>query len=142
MVGRISTRWWVPGHRAGRPLAPGHRKRRSHLTARERTAEYSPAWTRGLLDVVLHPDFANNRWVYFSFAESGERGFGTAVARGQLADNQLANVETIFRMQPKSTEGRHFGSRLVFDRDGYLFITLGDRGERGARKHSMITPDR
>lgn len=85
----------------------------------------------GLLDVVLHPDFANNRWVYFSFAESGERGFGTAVARGQLADNQLANVETIFRMQPKSTEGRHFGSRLVFDRDGYLFITLGDRGERG-----------
>lgn len=84
----------------------------------------------GLLDVVLHPDFVNNRWVYFSFAESGERGFGTAVARGQLADNQLANVETIFRMQPKSTEGRHFGSRLVFDRDGYLFITLGDRGER------------
>ena len=84
----------------------------------------------GLLDVVLHPDFANNRWVYFSFAEPGARGFGTAVARGQLTDDRLTNVEIIFRMEPKSSEGRHFGSRLVFDRDGYLFITLGDRGDR------------
>lgn len=84
----------------------------------------------GLLDVVLHPDFSANRLVYFSFAESGEGGFGTAVARGRLDGNRLVNTEVIFRMRPKTMAGRHFGSRLVFDRDGYLFVTLGDRGDR------------
>jgi glucose/arabinose dehydrogenase len=84
----------------------------------------------GLLDVVLHPDFVDNRWVYFSYAEAGEEGFGTAVGRGQLDGNRLTAVETIFRMRPKSSAGRHFGSRLVFDREGFLFITLGDRGDR------------
>ena len=84
----------------------------------------------GLLDVVLHPDFGANRLVYLSFAEPGPDGFGTAVARGRLAGNRLEDTEVIFRMRPKTTAGRHFGSRLVFDRDGYLFITLGDRGDR------------
>lgn len=84
----------------------------------------------GLLDVVLHPDFSANRLVYISFAEPGDGGFGTAVARGRLDGNRLEDTEVIFRMRPKTTAGRHFGSRLVFDRDGYLFITLGDRGDR------------
>jgi glucose/arabinose dehydrogenase len=84
----------------------------------------------GLLDVVLHPDFANNRWVYISYAEEGDGGVGTAVARGRLAGDRLDDVEVVFRMRPKSNAGRHFGSRLVFDREGYLFITLGDRGDR------------
>ncbi len=52
------------------------------------------------------------------------------MARGKLVDNRLENVQVIFRQQPKSKTGRHFGSRLVFDREGYLYITLGDRGER------------
>ncbi|MDJ0740724.1 MAG: PQQ-dependent sugar dehydrogenase [Gammaproteobacteria bacterium] len=84
----------------------------------------------GLLDVVLHPEFANNRWVYISYAEPGPRGVGTAVARGRLDGMQLRDTEVLFRLQPKSRRGLHFGSRLVFDNDGYLFITLGDRGER------------
>jgi glucose/arabinose dehydrogenase len=84
----------------------------------------------GLLDVALHPDFASNRLVYVSYAEAGDGGFGTSVARGTWRDGRLDAVEVIFRMQPKTDGGRHFGSRLVFDRDGYLFITLGDRGER------------
>ncbi|MGD2118222.1 MAG: PQQ-dependent sugar dehydrogenase [Chromatiales bacterium] len=84
----------------------------------------------GLLDVVLHPDFANNRLVYFSFAEADETGVGTAVARGRLQGHRLEQVEVIFRLLPKSGARQHFGSRLVFDRDGYLFITLGDRGDR------------
>ena len=83
----------------------------------------------GLLDVVLHPQFAGNRWVYFSYAEAGSGGIGTAVARGRLDGHRLDDVEVLFRLQPKSRTGHHFGSRLVFDRDGYLFITLGDRGE-------------
>jgi len=84
----------------------------------------------GLLDVVLHPDFAHNRLVYFSFAESGPGGFGTAVARGRLEDHRLSRVEVIYRMQRKTGTRHHFGSRLVFDGNGYLYITQGDRGDR------------
>ena len=83
----------------------------------------------GLLDVVLHPDFAANRLVYLSYAGRGQGGLGTEVARGRLnADaSRLENLEVIFRALPKSRGGRHFGSRLVFAED-YLYITLGDRG--------------
>ena len=84
----------------------------------------------GLLDVVLHPDFANNRWVYFSFAEPGSGGVGTAVGRGRLDGMALQDVEIIFSLTPKTNSGFHFGSRLVFDREGKLYITLGDRGDK------------
>ncbi|MDW7645079.1 MAG: PQQ-dependent sugar dehydrogenase [Desulfuromonadales bacterium] len=83
----------------------------------------------GLLDVALHPDFAQNRLVYISYAAADEGGIGTEVARGRLNGHRLEGVQTIFRLLPKSGRGIHFGSRLVFDRAGYLFITLGDRGE-------------
>jgi glucose/arabinose dehydrogenase len=84
----------------------------------------------GLLDVAPHPRFAENGWIYLSYAARDGSGVGTEVARARLAGNRLDEVQTIFRMQPKSGGGRHFGSRLVFDRDGYLFVTLGDRGEQ------------
>ena len=84
----------------------------------------------GLLDVALHPRFAENHLVYLSFVARGQGGIGTEVARGRFAADRLEDVQVIFRMQPKSGGGRHFGSRLVFDRQGYLFITLGDRGEQ------------
>ena len=83
----------------------------------------------GLLDVALHPRFAENSFVYFSYAGRGESGVGTEVARGRLAGNRLENVQVLFRQQPKGATGRHFGSRLVFDREEFLYITLGDRGE-------------
>ena len=83
----------------------------------------------GLLDVALHPQFAENGWVYLSYAARGDGGVGTEVARGRLVDHRLENVEVLYRQQPKSGGGRHFGSRLVFDRQGYLYITQGDRGE-------------
>lgn len=83
----------------------------------------------GLMDVALHPRFAENGWVYLSYAARGADGAGTEVSRGKLVGERLENVEMIFRQQPKGSTGRHFGSRLVFDRAGYLYITLGDRGE-------------
>jgi glucose/arabinose dehydrogenase len=83
----------------------------------------------GLLDVALHPDFAKNRQVYLSYAAEGSGGYGTEVARGRLDGHALRDVQVIFRMLPKSKAGYHFGSRLVFDRQGHLYITLGDRGE-------------
>ena len=84
----------------------------------------------GLLDVVPHPDFARNRWIYFSYVEAGAGGSGTAVARGRLEGDALLATEVLFRLLPKSRTARHFGSRLVFDRAGHLFVTLGDRGDR------------
>ncbi|MEL4168982.1 Glucose/arabinose dehydrogenase, beta-propeller fold [Pseudomonas sp. NFACC09-4] len=93
-------------------------------------------WARsqgGLLDVVLSPDFKQDRTVYLSYAEAGEDGkAGTAVGRGQLSQDltRLENFDVIFRQQPKLSTGNHFGSRLVFDRDGYLFITLGENNQR------------
>jgi glucose/arabinose dehydrogenase len=83
----------------------------------------------GLMDVALHPDFARNRLVYWSFAARGADGIGTEVARARLVGNRLEGAEVIFRQSPKGTTGRHFGSRIVFDRAGFLYITLGDRGE-------------
>lgn len=90
----------------------------------------------GLLDVALSPDFTRDRLVYLSYAEAdagGERA-GTAVGRGRLSDDQLAleGFAVIFRQQPKLSTGIHFGSRLVFDRQGLLFITLGENGQRAA----------
>ncbi|WP_020681063.1 PQQ-dependent sugar dehydrogenase [Marinobacterium rhizophilum] len=86
----------------------------------------------GLLDVVLHPQFAQNRWVYFSYSAGSRltRQLGTEVARGQLGDGRLDNVEVIFRASPKAGGGRHFGGRLLFDRNGLLYISLGERGDK------------
>jgi glucose/arabinose dehydrogenase len=83
----------------------------------------------GLMDVALHPKFAENGLVYLSYAARGPDGVGTEVARGRLAGARLENVQVIFRQSPKGGSGRHFGSRIVFDRGGDLFLTLGDRGE-------------
>ena len=84
----------------------------------------------GLLDVALHPDFDTNGLVYLSLAGADDDGVGTEVARGRLVDDVLEDVEIIFRALPKSGGGRHFGSRLLFDTDGRLLVTLGDRGDR------------
>ena len=82
----------------------------------------------GLLDVALDPRFADNRLVYLSYAEPGEGGTaGTAVARGRLGEGRLEDVQVIYQQQPKVEGGNHFGSRLVFARDGTLFVTQGDR---------------
>jgi glucose/arabinose dehydrogenase len=85
----------------------------------------------GLLDVVLHPQFESNRMVYFSFAEPRDGGNATSVGRGRLSsgEDRLENVEIIFRQQPAHDGGHHFGSRLVFDRNGALFVTTGDRND-------------
>jgi glucose/arabinose dehydrogenase len=84
----------------------------------------------GLLDVVLDPEFAENGWIYWSYAEAGDGGNGTAVARGRLQGTQLRDVQKIFTQQPKVSSRSHCGSRLVFARDGRLFVTLGDRFSR------------
>ena len=90
----------------------------------------------GLHDVVLHPNFQSNRLVYLAYAARGEDGVGTELARGRLEGNGLEEVQVLFRQSPKGRAGQHFGGRIVFDRAGYVYLTLGDRGERErAQKH-------
>lgn len=83
----------------------------------------------GLLDVAVHPDFAKNRLVYWSFSEAGKGGNSTAVALGRLSEDgtQFDDVRVIFSQKPKVRSNLHFGSRLVFDGKGHLFVTLGER---------------
>ncbi len=84
----------------------------------------------GLLDVAIDPDFKTNKLIYFSFSEPGGGGRGTAVARAVLDGAALRDVRVIFRQFPKSGGGVHFGSRIVVARDGTLFVTIGERGQR------------
>lgn len=95
----------------------------------------------GLLDIALDPDFEENRLVYLTYAEKGEGNTnGTAVARGELTESmspQLRNVEVIFRQEPKKASDLHFGSRLVFDNDGHLFVALGERSRVGMREEAQ-----
>lgn len=81
----------------------------------------------GLLDVTLSPTFAQDKLVYWSFAEKGDGGAGTAVARGRLGESSIDDAKVIWRQTPKVDSPNHFGSRLVFRPDGTLFVTLGDR---------------
>ena len=81
----------------------------------------------GLLDVALDPDFAKNRIIYLSYAEPDGDVAGTAVASARLTDSGLQNVKVIYRQQPKVAGSGHFGSRIVFRRDGTMFVTQGDR---------------
>lgn len=88
----------------------------------------------GLLDVALSPDFKQDRLVYLAYAEGGGEGdtAGTAVGRGRLSEDlkSLKDFQLIFRQEPKLSTGNHFGSRLVFDPAGYLFVTLGENNDR------------
>lgn len=102
----------------------------------------------GLLDVALHPKFAENGWVYWTF--NGKEGglHGTEVARGKLGGTKQAprmtDVQVLFKLQPKTSAAHHFGSRIVFDRDGYLYVTFGDRGDspsKGASQRAQKLDD-
>jgi glucose/arabinose dehydrogenase len=92
--------------------------------------EVDPRGQGGLLDVAIDPQFAQNQLIYWSYAEPGATANNTAVARGRFVDGaapKVENVQVIFHQAPSLASPLHFGGRLVFSRDGMLFITLGDR---------------
>ncbi len=90
----------------------------------------------GLLDVTIPRDFARSREIFLTYSKPQKGGAGTAVAVGRLNEsaNRLSNVRTIFESAPGGSGGRHFGSRVVEARDGSLFVTIGDRGDRPSAK--------
>ncbi|PHR64283.1 PQQ-dependent sugar dehydrogenase [Alcanivorax sp.] len=86
----------------------------------------------GLFDVLPHPDFADNRRLYLSYAKPcGDGGGTTAVGYGTYKAGTLSDFRTIYTAEKSCTNtGKHFGGRILFDNDGYLFLTIGDRGQR------------
>eukprot|EP01013_Petalomonas_cantuscygni_P016622 TRINITY_DN33656_c0_g1_i1.p1 TRINITY_DN33656_c0_g1~~TRINITY_DN33656_c0_g1_i1.p1 ORF type:complete len:382 (+),score=-13.95 TRINITY_DN33656_c0_g1_i1:170-1147(+) len=94
--------------------------------------EISAKGQGGLLDVVLHPDFKNNKLVYIAYASSRGDGKGshTAIGRGKLEGSKLVNFERLYKASPNSEAGQHFGSRIAFDKEGYLYFSIGERGAK------------
>ncbi|MDG1974648.1 MAG: PQQ-dependent sugar dehydrogenase [Flavobacteriaceae bacterium] len=86
----------------------------------------------GLMDIVLHPDFKENNWLYFSYAseDPGEKGGNTTISRAKLINNNLVDLEVLYKASPNTRKGQHFGGRLAFDNENYLYFSVGDRGNR------------
>jgi len=86
----------------------------------------------GLMDIVLHPDFKENNWLYFSYAseDTGEKGGNTTISRAKLINNNLVDLEVLYKASPNTRKGQHFGGRLAFDNENYLYFSVGDRGNR------------
>lgn len=84
----------------------------------------------GLLDIVAHPNYAENGWIYITYASSQGNGEGgnTKLIRAQLEESTFINTEELYKATPNTTAGVHFGSRILFDNEGYLYFTIGDRG--------------
>jgi len=93
----------------------------------------------GLLDIDIHPNFKENGWIYFSYASPKGKGDGgnTAIMRAKIENNSLVNKELLYKAEPNTTKGQHFGSRIVFDKDGYLYFTVGERGNRDVNPQDL-----
>ncbi|MDC6352195.1 PQQ-dependent sugar dehydrogenase [Zeaxanthinibacter sp. PT1] len=101
-----------------------------------------PVYNRGqggLLDVALHPDYEKNGWIYLSFAseEGAEKGGNTAIVRAKLDNMALTNIEKLYKATPNTTKGQHFGSRFAFDEEGYLYFSIGERGDRDTNPQDL-----
>ena len=86
----------------------------------------------GLMDIELHPQYSENKWIYFSYASSANSNnkANTTIMRAKLQDNKLVEQQVLYKATPDYDTGQHFGSRIVFDNDGYLYFSIGDRGKR------------
>ncbi|MEZ4875310.1 MAG: PQQ-dependent sugar dehydrogenase [Flavobacteriaceae bacterium] len=86
----------------------------------------------GLMDIVLHPDYGNNGWIYITYSSPEGQGEGgnTKLIRAQLQDHSLTNIQSLYKASPNSTRGQHFGSRIAFDDDDYVYFSIGERGDR------------
>ncbi|HLF52547.1 PQQ-dependent sugar dehydrogenase [Flavobacterium sp.] len=85
----------------------------------------------GLLDIALHPDYAKNGWIYMTYSSDEGEGDGgnTKLIRAKLVNGSLTQIESLYKATPNTTKGQHFGSRIVFDNEGYLYFSIGERGD-------------
>jgi len=96
------------------------------------TPEVTVRGQGGFMDIILDPYYSSNGWIYFSYASSkgDSKGANTAIARARLKGDQLTDFQELYKAYPNSRKGQHFGSRLAFDNEGYLYFSIGDRGSR------------
>lgn len=96
----------------------------------------------GFMDVELHPDYQNNGWIYFTYSSSTGNGSGgnTTLMRAKIRYNTLVNKEVLYKALPDTRRGQHFGSRIAFDNEGYVYFSVGDRGNRDVNPQD-ITKD-
>lgn len=110
----------------------------SRLTVVNGTPEVSDRGQGGLMDVVLHPDYEENGWIYLTFSRLGDEDqTALAVVRGRLDGSDFVDVEEIFEQNRYSSPGRHYGSRIAFDTNGYMFVSVGDRGADPPRAQDL-----
>ena len=92
----------------------------------------------GLLDIKLHPDYEKNGWIYLSYSKAGKMGNkSTAISRVKLKDNAFTDHELIYAAEAYDDAGVHFGSRIAFDGEGYLYFSIGDRGSRDVNPQDL-----
>lgn len=84
----------------------------------------------GLMDIVLHPNYSTNGWIYITYASTEGEGEGgnTQLIRAKLENESLTQIQSLYKCGPNTTRGQHFGSRIVFDNEGYLYFSAGERG--------------
>ena len=93
----------------------------------------------GLMDIAFHPNFKENKLVYFSYASEDkvEKGGNTTIARAKLIEDSLIDLEVLYKGSPNSRKGQHFGGRLEFDNNNYLYFSIGDRGNRDVNPQNL-----
>lgn len=97
----------------------------------------------GLMDITVHPDYEENGWIYMSYSKGGKTDSEgkalstTAIVRAQLKGDKLVKLEEIFEAQPWQPKKGHYGSRIVFDKDGYMFFTVGERQNRDQNPQTL-----
>ncbi len=86
----------------------------------------------GLLDIALHPNYSENGWIYLTFSskEGSGKGSNTKLIRAQLNNESLVNIQDLYKAEPNSTTGQHFGSRIAFDNQNFVYFSVGDRFNR------------
>ena len=101
-------------------------------TTIEGAPEVYPRGQGGFLDIQLHPDYKNNGWIYMTYSSQEGEGDGgnTALMRAKLNSNTLADNQVLYKAEPNTKKGQHWGSRITFDDVGYLYFSIGDRGNR------------
>ena len=108
----------------------------------EGTPEIYARGQGGLLDIELHPNYQDNGWIYLSHAskEGDEEGGNTAITRAKLVENTLVEKQLLYKAGPNTKKGQHWGARIEFDDAGYLYFSIGDRGNRDVNPQD-ITKD-
>jgi len=110
------------------------RKNTSTLTQVKGLPDIDANGQGGLLDLALHTDDKNNQWLYLTYSSTEGKGSGsnTALMRAKLSDDhtQLLEPHVLYKGEHNSTKGQHYGSRIVFDKQGYVYFSIGDRGSR------------